>query len=178
MIEDLLLIGKIRKGDVVAFETLFRKFYSPLVLYSTGITGSSGIAEDIIQELFYSIWKNRERLEIVISVKSYLYRSVRNNSLSYLHKRDKPRNADTFEQPYTHNPESETEGNELKEIITRSISSMPQRRAEIFLMHRFRNLKYKEIAQQLSLSVKTVELEMSRALKTLEKEIELYHQIS
>jgi RNA polymerase sigma-70 factor, ECF subfamily len=176
MVEDLILIRKIRRGDVAAFETLFRKFYSPLVLYSTGITGSSEAAEDIIQELFYSIWKNRESLDIIISVKAYLYKSVRNNSLGSLQKNE--RRANNPEHPDSHDPASEALGNELKEIIAKSISSMPVRRAEIFRMHRFRDLKYKEIAQQLSLSVKTVELEMSKALSTLRKEIELYHHTS
>jgi RNA polymerase sigma-70 factor (ECF subfamily) len=109
---------------------------------------------------------------------------VRNNSLGSRQRRDNSYNTEQInnteqtnntEYSYNHDPADETQGNELKEIITRSISSMPVRRAEIFRMHRFRNLKYKEIAQLLSLSVKTVELEMSKALKTLRKEIELYH---
>ena len=75
MLEDLLIIKRVKEGDIGAFETLFRKYHSPLLFYCTSITASVQAAEDIVQDLFYNIWKDKERLNILVSVKSYLCKS-------------------------------------------------------------------------------------------------------
>jgi len=180
MLEDFLIIKKVKEGDIGAFETLFRKYHSPLLFYCTSITASVQAAEDIVQDLFYNIWKDKERLNILVSVKSYLYKSVRNHSLQYLQKNANRRNNNMDNLDNQTNPTYKTddylEYHELEQLLSKSIKSMPERRARIFRMHRYENLKYKEIAQKISLSVKTVEAEMTKALKTLKKEIDISQQ--
>ncbi len=179
MINDLFLIKRVKEGDIKAFETIFRKYYSPLVYYSHTITGRSDAAEDILQDLFYTLWKERERIEVFSSLKNYLYGAVRNRSLQFCERRkldDKYRSSLDLSPGGADSTGSEesVEFLELENIILKSLEKMPQRRVEIFRLHRFKNKKYREIAESLSLSVKTVEAEMTKALKTIRKEIELH----
>lgn len=80
--KDLLTLTKIKNGDVKAFEQVFRLYYMPLCMFAASITGRMDIAEEIVQELFYVFWKERERLQLFHTIKSYLYGAVRNQSLS------------------------------------------------------------------------------------------------
>ena len=71
MLNDLFVLTKIKEGDVKAFEGIFRLYYSPLCLYAAGITGNRDVAEEIVQELFYVFWKEKEKLQVFLSLKSY-----------------------------------------------------------------------------------------------------------
>ena len=157
---DLFVLKKIKEGDIKAFESIFRLYYTPLCLYATSITGEQEVAEEIVQDLFYVFWKERESLPILRSIKNYLYGATRNRSLQYL------------EQSYT--PQDQLEYKELQSLVNRALGKLPERRLRIFRMHRFEGMKYAEIASSLSLSIKTVEAEMTKALQTLRKEIENY----
>lgn len=83
MLDELMILTRIKEGDIKAFEGIFRRYYSPLCWYAAGITGDTASAEEIVEELFYVLWKNRERLQVFQSVKSYLYRSVRNEAVQF-----------------------------------------------------------------------------------------------
>ena len=83
MLNDLLTLARIREGDIKAFEDVFRRYYSPLCWYAMSITGSMEAAEEIVEELFYGFWRDRERLPLFRSMKSYLYIAVRNQSFQY-----------------------------------------------------------------------------------------------
>ena len=92
MLNELFILTKIKEGDIKAFEEIFRRYYSPLCWYATGITGEMEAAEEIVEELFYVFWKDREHLQIFQSVKSYLYKAVRNAALQFCeHKEVKER---------------------------------------------------------------------------------------
>ena len=145
MLNELLILTKIKAGDIKAFEELFRCYYSPLCWYAASITGRIEVAEEIVEELFYVLWKDREQLQIFQSVKSYLYRATRNQS--------------------------------IQKLINSTLEKLPERRMRIFKMHREEGKKYAEIALLLSLSVKAVEAEMTKTLRTLRKEIENYIQM-
>ena len=86
--KDLLTLTKIKNGDVKAFEQVFRLYYMPLCIFAASITGRMDIAEEIVQELFYVFWKERERLQLFHTIKSYLYGAVRNQSLQYWEHQD------------------------------------------------------------------------------------------
>lgn len=178
---DLLILKKIKEGDIKAFESIFKLYYSPLCLYATSIIGQEEVAEEIVQDLFYIFWKEKESLPILRSIKNYLYGAVRNRSLQYLeHRQVRYRYQQTVmaeESPETesYTPQDQLEYKELQNLINRALGKLPERRLRIFQMHRFEGKKYTEIAIQLSLSVKTVEAEMTKALYTLRKEIENYN---
>ena len=175
MLNELLILTKIKAGDIKAFEELFRCYYSPLCWYAASITGRMEVAEEIVEELFYVLWKDREQLQIFQSVKNYLYRATRNQSIQYCeHEEVKERyresvlTASSSEQ--VTDPHQQMEYEELQKLINNTLEKLPERRMQIFKMHRTEGKKYAEIAVQLSLSVKTVEAEMTKTLRTLRKE--------
>lgn len=179
MLNDLLLLAKIKEGDVKAFEKLFRSYHTPLCLYAASITGSMEVAEEIVQDLFYYFWKKRQVLPTFGSVKGYLYRAVRNESIQYReHLNVREQYKEIILNKNTEislaDPQGNMEYKELEELINGTLRKLPERRLKIFCMHRFQGMKYTEIASALSVSVKTVEAEMSKALQVLRKEIEDY----
>lgn len=182
MRNDFIVLKKIREGNIKAFEDVFKLYYSPLCLYAASLTGQTDVAEEIVQELFYVFWKEKENIQLLHSLKSYLYGAVRNRSFQYmehLEVRCRYRDAVLSEtQEEMVSPEQQLEYNELQTLIDQTLQRLPERRLRIFRMHRFEGLKYAEIASALSLSVKTVEAEMTKALQALRKEIENYTNIA
>jgi len=178
MLNDLFVLKKIREGDIKAFENVFRLYYTPLCLYGASLTGQMETAEEIVQELFYVFWKERENIEVFRSLKSYLYGAVRNRSLQYLeHLEVRNRHRETVLSAETDDhssPQEQLEYKELQVFISQAVKKLPERRQRIFRMHRFQGMKYAEIASALSISIKTVEAEMTKALQTLRKEVEIY----
>ncbi len=180
---DLKLITiqhRTRKDDISAFEILFKKYYAGLVNYAYSFTKDIDAAEEIVQEFFYNYWKNRKDINIKFSVKSYLYRAIRNNSLKYIEalgvrKRyaDRVLNASKDLRGYE---STEIELAELNDMIEDALNELPERCGQIFRLSRFEGLKYEEIADQLSVSVKTVEANMSKALKFLRVRLGKYYQ--
>jgi len=135
-------------------------------------------AEEIVQEMFFNFWQKKEKLEITTSVEAYLFRSVRNSCLNYLKHlkiREEHRLATNQEIILK---EQEVHDNvialELQEKIDSVIEQLPPERKKIFIMSRHEELKYKEIAEKLNLSVKTVEVQMSKALKFLRLHLSEY----
>lgn len=181
MLNDLFILTKIKEGDIKTFEEVFRRYYSSLCWYAVGITGDMESAEEIVEELFYVFWKDREHLQIFRSLKSYLYKAVRNEALQQCrHKEVRERYreyvlAGNVSQQAS-DPHRQMEYRELQHIIRHTLDKLPGRRLRIFQMHRMEGKKYAEIASSLSLSVKTVEAEMSKALRTLRNEIDNYIQ--
>jgi RNA polymerase sigma-70 factor (ECF subfamily) len=179
MLSDIVIFGKIKEGDVRTFEKVFRRYYMPLCLYSSGITGRRDIAEEVVQDVFYNIWKERETIRVSHSVKSYLYGATRNLSLRYLESlsvREHYLNSlpDGDRSAGEPSPQEQMEYRELENLVHATLNRLPGRRMQIFRMHRLDGKKYKEIAESLSISVKTVEAEMTKAYKTLRQEIEKY----
>lgn len=182
MLNDLFVLAQLKEGNVKVFEALFRQHYSPLCLYAAGITGSVEAGEEIVEELFYVFWKDREKLQLFHSIKGYLYGAVRNEALQYCeHREVRNRHRDkVLAHPdataSSSDPQEQLEYEELQALVARTLAKLPQRRLRIFQLHRMGGKKYAEIAALLSLSVKTVEAEMTKALKVLRKEIENYIQ--
>jgi len=181
MLNDFLIFRKIKEGDIKAFEQVFRQYYAPLYLYAFSITGRKDVAEEIVQELFYVLWKDRKEIQILRSARSYLYGAVRNQSLQYLeHMNVRLRHRDKVlsdgEQQQESTPLDQLEYKEFEEVINKTLSKLPERRLKIFRMARMEGKKYKEIAEYFSVSVKTIEAEMTKAYQVLRHEIEKYTQ--
>jgi RNA polymerase sigma-70 factor (ECF subfamily) len=162
-------------GNLQAFERLFRSYYQMLCGYSLKFVGDPDTAEEIVQDLFYTLWEKRDELKINSSVKSYLFSAVHNKCLKYIEHR-------TVEQKYRnyylrHESEIDSEPYdsahvvELQRIIDHTLDTMPEKCGRIFRLSRFEGLTYQEIAQKLSISVKTVETSMGRALRHLRKNL-------
>jgi RNA polymerase sigma-70 factor (ECF subfamily) len=165
---------KVKNNDVAAFEKIFREYYAPLCMYAMQFVGDQDVAEEIVQDFFYRYWKNRQKMSIRFSLKSYLYQAVRNSSLKYLrHEAVKQKYADTMNQT-DRSSFPEYGEKELQAFIDGVLESLPDRCSKIFRMNRFEDLTYKEIAEKLSVSVKTVEADMGKALKAFRNKLSEY----
>ena len=135
MLDELMILARIKEGDIKAFEGIFRRYYSPLCWYAAGITGDTASAEEIVEELFYVLWKNRERLQVFQSVKSYLYRSVRNEAVQFCEYQEvKERyraSVRTESGPgYSSDPHAHLEYEELQTLIRHTLDKQPRRRQQ------------------------------------------------
>ena len=169
-------------GSLKAFEELFRRFYAPLCSYAYRFTGNPDYSEEFVQELFYVLWRDRLEIEIDRSVKSYLYEAIRNRALHYLaHLRVRERYGRAVRSEASwvtdfSSPEADVEARDFEKRVNEILQEFPDRRRRIFCMNRFGGNKYTEIATKLSVSVKTVEAEMHKALKALKFGLEAEKQ--
>jgi RNA polymerase sigma-70 factor (ECF subfamily) len=178
-LKDQYLLGRIKRGDIGAFEKMFHQFYPGMCSYAEKLVSQAPVAEEVVQDVFYNIWKNRDVFRVSTSLKSYLYRSVFNNSMMYLRKskREVRMDKNTYElSDFAPGPVEEFEGNEVSDLINNTLENLPERTREIFQLSRFDGLKYKEIANRLSISVKTVEANMGKALRALKTSLDEYGQ--
>jgi RNA polymerase sigma-70 factor, ECF subfamily len=169
------LITGLRNNDELVFETLFKDYYERLCNYAYTMINDVDEAEEMVQNMFLVLWEKRESIDIHTSVKSYLYRSVHNNCLNLI-KHYKIRYEHS--EHYRHQPEEEVDdtsqsliSKELEQQINLSINSMPDQCRTVFKLSRLENLTYSEIAEQLNLSVKTVDNHMGKALRILREKL-------
>jgi RNA polymerase sigma-70 factor (ECF subfamily) len=170
-------IQKIRQGDIKAYEFLFRKYYEQLCQWAHQYLHDKDASEEVVQELFYNIWLKRENLDVRISVKSYLYKSVSNNCKMILRQHSRRTEIErqlAYSMDCHEEPRNGFETDEINEIVNRTLEDLPIRSAAIFRMSRYEGKKYAEIADELKISVKTVEASMSRALALFRKNLEKY----
>lgn len=176
--EEKILFEAIRKNDEKAFEKLFHGYYGNLCLYASSILHDDISAEEIVQDFFVKLWEKRQQLVIDTSVKNYLFRSVKNLCLNLIqHSKTKLRHAQTILSDAKNNQTIEDNFIEinLAEKIEESIQSLPEKRREIFRLSREEGLKYREISERLEISIKTVEAQMSLAIKTLREKLRQYN---
>jgi RNA polymerase sigma-70 factor, ECF subfamily len=167
------IIGRIRQGDIKQFESLFRSSYASLVKYARTVVKDHDTAEEIVQDLFFRIWQNKEKIQIESSLNGYLFRSVHNRCLHHIeHLKVVERHEIEMSAEQSTTAESPADVLQYKELqakIARTIEKLPEMCGKIFCMSRFEGLKYSEIAERLSVSIKTVEANMGRALKEFRK---------
>ncbi len=177
-LKDTRIVNRIRKGDIHAFESLFHEYYPGMCSYAESLVSKQEIAEEVVQDVFFNIWKNKSNLKIVVSLKTYLFRSVFNNSMLYLRNAKRERSLNekwiSFQENESDTITEDIESREMNALISYTLQSLPERTQEIFRLSRFEGLKYREIATRLSISVKTVEANMGRALKALKLSIDDY----
>jgi len=160
------------------FERMFRDHYGVLCSYANGFLHDLDASEEVVQEVMLKIWENRSSIVFTSSVKSYLFRAVRNGCLNLLkhlsvkeeYRSYREREADTLHR----SPEDEVMVSELESKIREAIDRLPIERRKVFIMSRYDGLSYQEIAAGLGISVKTVENQMGKALKTLREELSDY----
>lgn len=171
--ENDLFVTRLTQGDAKAFECLFRLYYTRLTLFANRFLNNIAASEEIVSDIFVTLWENGHEINFTGNVSSYLFRSVKNKCLNYL-KHQKIENLyvnylqkqhlleetlSTAESPYLEK--------EMALQISTALESLPEKCREIFMMSRFDHMKYKEIANKLSLSPKTVERQISIALDKL-----------
>jgi RNA polymerase sigma-70 factor (ECF subfamily) len=163
--------------DHGSFEDLFRSFFPPLMVFAKKILGDEDDAREVVHQVFISIWEKRQEIDLSASMKSYLFTSVHNRSLNVIRDRKKFSSAEVPDVAGEWDVSSVIESMELEEKILAIIRTLPEKCREVFEMSRFDGLKYSEIAKKLNISVKTVENQMSKALKILREKLTKYMTI-
>jgi len=168
----------IHQGDKKTFEIVFKEYYQALCRYATPILKDNDEAEEVVQNVFYTIWQRREKIEINTSLKAYLYRAVHNDCLNKLkHFKVRAEYAGTIQHDYTMPTNEPSHGLITKELsgqIQKAIDDLPAQCAEVFRLSRFEHMKYQEIAECLGISIKTVENHMGKALRILREKLKDY----
>jgi len=172
------LITTLKAGDLTAFEMLFRTYYQPLCNYAFTFVQDRDEAEEIVQSTFLNIWEKRENLSIHTGVKPYLYAMVRNACLNVLkHEKIKQQHATMELAIAERSIESVARtviASELEAKIHDAMDHLPEQCRLIFKLSRFEELKYAEIAEQLDISIKTVENQMGKALRIMREHLRDY----
>lgn len=171
---DKELLLQLQSSNEGAYRQLFDRYYEKLVITSLQITKDSNIAKDAAQEVFLALWKNRTSINIQQSLPAYLKRGVVNRSLNVIKSR-KRHAGDTVPEaiilPTPSKADRMIEFDELQEFVHSAIDKLPNRCREVFVLCRFEGYSHKEIAAQLNISTKTVENQMTKALKVLRKTV-------
>lgn len=155
--------------DELAYKELFLHCYPPLLKFAVSFVKVAEIAEEVVSDVFISLWERRRQLEEVNNLQVYLYVSVKNTALKYLFKQKKQVSITiddlSVEMASPHqNPEQQLLTTEMMERITAAIEGLPPRCKVIFKLIREDGLKYKEIAEILNISVKTIDNQLAVAL--------------
>ncbi|WP_317172490.1 RNA polymerase sigma-70 factor [Pedobacter foliorum] len=157
--------------DDKVFEQMFKAHYKELHSYANVMLRDEDTAEEIVQSMFLKFWEKRALLNVQTSIKAYLYKCVYNDSLNYIkHQKVKTKYQDFAAYTMNDHHEAASSRVELTELqfkLREALNELPEHCRTIFQMSRFEELKYREIAEQLDLSIKTVENQMGKALKIL-----------
>lgn len=169
----------------IFFDNLFREYYKSLRAYAYRYIGNYQAAEDVVQDVFFQLWEKREQLDQIGSIRSYLFSSVYNRSINYLkHKKiqvdyhlKQSATKTRLETYYRSHIESNRESllaKELEQQISDCIRIMPDQCRKVFILSRKYGLKNAEIADQLGVSLKTIEKHISKGLALLRKHLKDY----
>jgi len=175
------LVKKLRKGNVSAFDLIFKIYNQKVFNFCLKLLNKQEDAEEVTQEVFIALWENREKIELNTSLSSYIYRIARNKIyniyrksfyvqayLEYMNANDKKLESFT---------EDEILYNELNRFLNITIDALPPRRKEVFELSRFEGLTYKEIAKRMKISENTVDVQIRKALGFLRNAFKNYYMI-
>ena len=168
--DEFELFERIKRRDRASFDALFRRYYTPLCRFSYAMCLSQEDAEESVQDMFVQLWEKAPGMNIEISVKAYLYTSVRNFTLNAIKKQQ------TEQQHLSEYSEMDTNSHEdddritdaqIATLIQSGVNTLPDRCREIFILSKQEGLTYEEIANYLNISEKTIDNQMGIALRKL-----------
>lgn len=172
-----LLFRKVTSyNDEEAFRDLFYNFFPPLCVFANRFLEDEDACKDVVQEFFFQLWKNRQQIEIKVSVRNFFMTSVRNACLDLLRRQE-------VEQKWIEKSLEKEEGEscydlytttELEFLLNKALDKLPEKMSSVFRMNRFEGKTYMEIAEEKQISIKTVESYMSKTLKFLKVELKDY----
>jgi len=166
------IFAQLAAGNDKAMDFMFDNYYNALCNHALRMVNDDSACEDIVQEVMLTIWKKREQIKIESSLKAYLYRCVTNRSLNYL--RDKRNQVEEIEDKYmdvSADIEEKIYFSETQEMIMEHVNKLSPRCRQVFIMNRLGQMKYKEIAAELEISVKTVEHHIAKGLHILRESL-------
>ena len=173
------LAARIKLGDIQAFELFFRKYYVPLCGFTNKFLNDPEQSKEIVQEVFIKVWENRKDINSNYPLKAFLFKIARNTSLNKLQrKKVESKYIEIYKLVYIDHREFSAHesllARELEDNIATAIGKLPCECKRVFELSRIEGLKYSEIAHVLNISIKTVETQMSKALRSLRLELSEY----
>jgi RNA polymerase sigma-70 factor, ECF subfamily len=172
------IMESIRSGNIRVFENFFRLLYQPLCYYALKYVASPDTAEEIVQDLFYTLWEKRDSLIITTSLKAYMYTATHNRCMKFIDHRQIEQKYEKYYREQVNGSSEHADNlagvNEIQRIINKTLDTLPEKCSRIFRLNRFEGLRYNDIAEKLSISVKTVEANMGKALKLLRENLKEY----
>jgi RNA polymerase sigma-70 factor (ECF subfamily) len=159
------------------FDTLFKAQYTKLCTFAYGYLDDKDATEEVVQEVFVNFWMQRKKIKHRQALSAYLYKMVKNDCLNFLKHKKTEYKYKTENQYIRQNEELSEHNNEyqnqLSEQVKTIVNKLPEGRREIFILSKYHGLKYKEIAEELGIAVKTVENQMSSAMQFIKEELKL-----
>jgi RNA polymerase sigma-70 factor (family 1) len=172
------LMQEIKADNMFAFDILYKKYSNRLYKFGYSIIKSQEETENLIQDVFLSLWENRNKVVKDSSIKSFLFTIAYNSAISILRKKIKEsafiEHLMSLQEINVEPVNVELEYNDLTKKLDEIINELPQRQKEVYMLHKVEGLKYSEIAERLNISVNTIETHMSRALKTIREKLGNY----
>ncbi len=178
-IKDETLFAQMRTNDAKAFEQLFKRHYKSLCRRVNTMLNDEEATEDVVQQLFIKIWESRNTLQTPDSVAAYLFTAARNRALNYIKSQARKSSNEiplnNYHDEADNRTEEQMDAKELQKALYAAIDALPEKRREVFVLSRFEGKSYKEIAEIMQISIKTVEAQMGKALSTLREFIKTHH---
>lgn len=181
---DNFFLQRFKNGDELAFEKVFKANHSQIVGFCNQFISDLDKAKSLTQEVFLNLWLNRGKIETLNGIKAFLYTFAKSSCLNYIRHR---KVISKYEDKHLQKKEEELnrevlesfdfnslEFSELEELIQQAINDLPEKCRQVFIMSRLDGKKNKEISEELDISVKAVEANMTRALKTLKSKLSEY----
>lgn len=167
---DRSLIRRLNRGDESAFDALFMRLHHKVFLYSLNLIQSKEVAEEIMQDVFITVWKKREKIDPQLSIDALLFKITKDLCFNYLKKLSRENNFKTaLKQRLASSANSHTENqviyNDYYRVASHAIDQLPTQRRKIFKMNRMMGMSYEEIADRLSISKNTVKVQLVKASK-------------
>jgi RNA polymerase sigma-70 factor (ECF subfamily) len=174
-----LTLMALKQGDERVFESVFREFYEPLCIHARRYIIDPDQAEEVVQDMFFKMWDRRDTISINTSLPAYLYKAVTNHALNYIKYQKIARQYQDYvgfrvDENTATSAHDTLVHSDLEAQFQELVKELPERRRLIFEMNRFEGLKYNEIAGKLNISLKTVEIQMSKALDFMRTKLRDY----
>lgn len=168
--QDAYIVLGLKNDDEEVFSLLFKTYYNDLVLFCGNFIADQSTCEDIVQSIFIKLWKDRHKLNIETSIKSFLLKSVKNKCYDEYRHQCIIRK---YEMQYNEETNNDTENyilySDLHMHLEKALKRLPPTYQEAFVLNRFNGIKYKEIAKKFNVSERMIEVRISKALELLRK---------
>lgn len=173
------LLSLLRQDDESALKKLYHLYYDRLFRFAMHLVKNEMSGEEIISDLFFNIWQNRKKLTSIRDLDSYLFASVRNRCLNHIDKENRRPKSEALSTsieyiPDGSDPENMVITDELNRVLSHAVESLPDRCRIIFKLAREDELKYREIADILGISVRTIDAQMNIAKQKIEEVLQKY----
>lgn len=175
------MLALLKEGDREAFNTIYKTYYFQLYFHCRKYIADPEVAKDLLQNVFLRLWERREEIEIEVSLRAYLFRSAQNECLNHIRSLRPNLSLSEIEgeqvltdKETQNSPDTNMESKEIERAIDLIIETLPEQCKKIFIMSRMKGMKNKEIANLLSISVRTVDTQIYRALKLMKKGLKDY----